>query len=93
MSDEMRAEWDAKQAARPSLPLPKRWPTKPRADQRCEALVGVHSGQFGEPLLDRCPNNAVETVLATRLWHWAVYLCADCVTQMSDIIRNPRLTK
>lgn len=87
----MRAEWDAKRAASPGLPLPKRWPTKPRKGHRCDASTGWHSGSFGEPLIDMCKNEAVETVLTNKHWHWPAYLCAEHVATVTEVIRNPRL--
>lgn len=67
-----------------------RWPTKPHADQRCDASVGWVSGALGEPLIKRCPEAAVETVLMDNGMTTQIYLCHKHAETTKGILRNPR---
>lgn len=67
----------------------KRWPSKPRQGERCDAMIGTTTDITGAPTLIRCPNEATETCLGMM----ETWLCSDCaeVLEVKGYVRrNPR---
>lgn len=75
------------------MKLPLRWPTKPPTDSRCDMSVGTGSDSLGSPIVYRCPNDAVETVLLKHSVVKEGWVCIDCAIYLDKIeqaYRNPR---
>lgn len=72
--------------------LPTRWPRKPPKGARCDAVTGVGADNWsGKPVVYRCPNDAVETVLSgLRHQIWLCLSCVEALTPRGALIRNPR---
>ena len=68
----------------------KRWPMKPAQGQKCDASTGWKSGALGEPLITRCTESAVETVLMDNGMTTQIYLCQKHAETTKGILRNPR---
>ena len=64
-----------------------RWPTKPRPGERCDAHVGWHPDRYGQPVVERCTNEAVETCYVSETMRIQTYLCAE---HAHLGFRNPR---
>jgi hypothetical protein len=69
----------------------ERWPPKPRSDERCDTtscLVPADPGQ--QPLVERCPNLAVETAIGVLgIQTYLCTPCADALEAKGTILRNP----
>lgn len=77
-----------------NIVFPKRWPTKPPKDTRCDMSVGWSPDQYGQPIIHRCPKWAMETV-----WYpghpatHEVWVCtehAESLAESGKAFRNPR---
>jgi hypothetical protein len=69
---------------------PTRWPRKPPSTARCDAHIGVSYDFTGAPVLHRCPNPAVETVLGAGMETWLCQACADSMVDRGIVKRNPK---
>lgn len=71
--------------------MTQRWPPKPRPGERCDtASCHVPQDPGRQPVVDRCPNLAVETALTSM--GFETYLCTPCADALEargTIQRNP----
>ena len=64
-----------------------RWPPRPRRGDKCEGFVGWREDWLGAPVLIKCGNDAVETVMVGETVHVQAYVCD---THAEQGFRNPR---
>lgn len=68
-----------------------RWPQRPPANASCDAHVGASYDQCGAPVLNRCPNPAVETAIdRLGMESWLCETCVESLAERGKVRRNPR---
>jgi hypothetical protein len=68
------------------------WPKKPPENERCEAHTESGIDSFGAPIVMRCQEKAVETVISTtmKLEWWTCNGHAEYWEKEGYVTRNPR---